>query len=366
MPPGTALRVEAARTPIAPGGLRQILAQDGLPQLALGYAATTGWMAEATGLPNEVERFEPLGEPAHYRFSPLKRIARGRVEYCELTEGFLVHFGDVIAATPQAMVVTAPDVMRIRIASDCNGAYISPHQECLVLQGASAMIIVEPAGVPPARAVFAGHDRSMNVYLHRSKLQSLYAGREHELPAALHAFVDGRLERAIAQRLPLNAALLRCLDDAHACELDGHGRRLFIAAKAIEILCLAFSAMKQDEASDGQQLSAQLQRGVFKAQQQLNANYVDPPSLDELARQVGLSRSSLCAGFRDIIGQTVYDYVVELRMRQALILLNERSVPITQVAYAVGYRHPSSFSLAVQKRFGSTPSELRRRAVERA
>ncbi|MHA4837554.1 helix-turn-helix domain-containing protein [Sphingopyxis sp. MSC1_008] len=50
-------------------------------------------------------------------------------------------------------------------------------------------------------------------------------------------------------------------------------------------------------------------------------------------------------------------------MRQALAMLNERAASITQIAYAVGYSHPSSFSLAVQRRFGTSPSELRRRGL---
>ncbi|MEN2788058.1 helix-turn-helix domain-containing protein [Sphingomonas oligophenolica] len=36
---------------------------------------------------------------------------------------------------------------------------------------------------------------------------------------------------------------------------------------------------------------------------------------------------------------------------------------MTQVAYAAGYSHPSSFSRAVQRRFGTTPSEPRRRGL---
>lgn len=82
-----------------------------------------------------------------------------------------------------------------------------------------------------------------------------------------------------------------------------------------------------------------------------------------LARRVGLSRSALCSGFRQILGQSVFDYVHGLRMQQALELLNERDASITQIAYAVGYNRASSFTVAVQRHFGATPSELRRRSA---
>jgi AraC-like DNA-binding protein len=50
-------------------------------------------------------------------------------------------------------------------------------------------------------------------------------------------------------------------------------------------------------------------------------------------------------------------------MQQALAMLNRQDATIAEVAYAVGYGHPSSFSVAVQRRFGTTASELRRRGL---
>lgn len=337
--------------------------QGDLPTVVLDYAASTGWLPETSGLPDEVELFEPMGDPSHYCFYPSQKYASGRVECCGLTDGFLVHFNDVTLAMPQPMAVLAPDILRVRIASDGDGEYVSAHGDRVDFKGPGSTIIVEPAGMPPAKAVAAGYNRSVTVYIHRTGLQGLYTGREHELPAVLQAFVAGNLRRVVAQRLPLSAVLLRCLEDLQGCNLEGRSRRLLIGSKAVEILCHAFTAMVQDDAIEGD-VSAQIKCGVIKAQQRLNDDFVTPPSLDALARDVGLSRSSLCTGFRQIIGQTVFDYIGGLRMRRALSMLNERAVSITQIAYAVGYNHPSSFSLAVQRRFGTTPSELRRRGAE--
>ena len=56
----------------------------------------------------------------------------------------------------------------------------------------------------------------------------------------------------------------------------------------------------------------------MEAQRRLSENFAEPPSLDDLARSVGLSRSSLCAGFRQILGQSVFAYIGDLRMRLSL------------------------------------------------
>lgn len=333
-----------------------------IPALALDYTASGWGLPEYEELPPEIDIIEPMGDPCHYRFYTSKNFGSGQVECCVLADGFLVHFNDVTHDQPVAMSVEAPDMLRVRIASDSDGEYVTAWGDRIDLKGAGSAIIIEPAGMPPAKGVFIGHSRTVTVYIHRSRLQHLYADRVHELSGALQAFIAGSLRHTVVQHLPLNASLLRCLEDMQSCDLDGHSRRLFIRSKAIEILCHAFKGMGADD-EVLLDASAQMTRGVVKAQQRLMENFVAPPSLDDLARDVGLSRSSLCAGFRQIVGQTVFDYIADLRMQQALSMLNERAASITQIAYAVGYSHPSSFSLAVQRRFGTTPSELRRRGL---
>jgi AraC-like DNA-binding protein len=59
----------------------------------------------------------------------------------------------------------------------------------------------------------------------------------------------------------------------------------------------------------------------------------------------------------------VFDHIQDLRMQHALALLSERDDSITQIAYAVGYNRASSFSVAVHRHFGATPSELRKRGA---
>ena len=355
-------RAASATQVDARGEFRRFAIQGDLPAMALNYAKPDWGLPEYEEQPPEIEIIEPMGDPCHYRFHMAKDYAQGHVEFCGLADGFLVHFNDITHDFLNAMSVQAPDILRVRIASDGDGEYVTAKGDRIDLKGAMSAIIVEPAGAPPAKAVFIGHNRTVTVYIHRDTLHQLYADRAHELPAAFQAFVEGRLRETVAQRLPLNASLLRCLEDLHGCDLDGHSRRLYIRSKAIEILCQAFKAMAQDDvvAIDA---TAQMTRGVIKAQQRLMENFVDPPSLEDLAREVGLSRSGLCTGFRQIVGQTVFDYIGDLRMRRALSMLNERAASITEIAYAVGYSHPSSFSLAVQRRFGTTPSELRRRGL---
>ena len=347
------------------GGLRRFKAvtvklQLALPRDVSAYTPSEAELEQST----EISSLVTMSDSNHYRMLFSKCYGTGHSEFCGLADGLFVFLTDMVFTEPYAMSVSAPDLLRIRIASDGDGEYAAGQGDLLNIKGPGAAIIIEPAGAAAANVVFAGRHTSVHVYVHRDALLRLYGRDETELPGVLRAFVAGTLQRTVARRLPLSPSLLRCLEDLQGCGLEGRSRWLMMRSKATEILCHAFDALAQEEnGSSLPEASALAANGVLKAQRLLMENFVSPPSLDVLASQVGLSRSSLCAAFRQIVGQTVFDYIADLRMQHALALLNQPHATISEVAYAVGYGHPSSFSVAVQRRFGTTASELRRRGL---
>jgi AraC family transcriptional regulator len=82
--------------------------------------------------------------------------------------------------------------------------------------------------------------------------------------------------------------------------------------------------------------------------------------LDEMAGLVGLSRFHFCTAFRLAVGTSPHHYLTALRMDQARRLLTEPSLPIIQVALAVGYQTPAAFTASFRKANKMTPSAFRR------
>ena len=81
----------------------------------------------------------------------------------------------------------------------------------------------------------------------------------------------------------------------------------------------------------------------------------EPPSLKELARQVGLNDRKLKQGFRHLFNTTVFGYLQNYRMQQAKQLLNQSNLTIAAVAARVGYRNPEAFSTAFRRKFSISP-----------
>lgn len=82
-------------------------------------------------------------------------------------------------------------------------------------------------------------------------------------------------------------------------------------------------------------------------------------SIISLATQLGTNETALQREFKAEIGQTIFQYVLQRRMQAARILIRDRHLAISQVAYQVGYNNPANFSTAYKRYFGRSPVQDR-------
>lgn len=83
------------------------------------------------------------------------------------------------------------------------------------------------------------------------------------------------------------------------------------------------------------------------------------PSLEQLARLVGINRCKLAIGFKHLFGVTIGEYHRDLRLERAREMLGTRELSIGRVATAAGYSDAGSFSKAFRARYGHLPSRIR-------
>jgi AraC family transcriptional activator of pyochelin receptor len=83
----------------------------------------------------------------------------------------------------------------------------------------------------------------------------------------------------------------------------------------------------------------------------------DPPTITELAKEIGLNEYRLKEGFKNIYGTTVFKYLNDYRLDVARQLLEQDHVKVNEAAYQIGYTNPSHFIAAFRKKFGVTPKK---------
>lgn len=91
----------------------------------------------------------------------------------------------------------------------------------------------------------------------------------------------------------------------------------------------------------------------------IEANYAKGVTLDDLARQFGISYSYLSQMFKKTIGLSFAEHLSNIRFRQACDLLCSTDMPVTDISEAVGYNDYHYFCNAFKKRYSMTPTQYR-------
>jgi AraC family transcriptional regulator len=144
-------------------------------------------------------------------------------------------------------------------------------------------------------------------------------------------------------------------------ELGAGSSRLFIE-QLLDLLCThllrAHSAFSLPEVNQRRGLAAwQVKRVAAYMRENLDKDI----GLQELADGVNLSRFYFCSAFRMATGYTPHEYLTRMRIEVARRFLTVPSMPITDIALAVGYQTPSAFAAAFRRLVGVSPREYRRR-----
>jgi AraC-like DNA-binding protein len=84
-------------------------------------------------------------------------------------------------------------------------------------------------------------------------------------------------------------------------------------------------------------------------------------TIEELAKQVGLSRSVLAERFSDLVGMPPMQYLANWRMQIAAGRLSSGNGNVATIAAEIGYESAAAFSRAFKKMMGVPPSLWRRR-----
>ena len=88
--------------------------------------------------------------------------------------------------------------------------------------------------------------------------------------------------------------------------------------------------------------------------------------VEQLSREMGLSRVQLYRKAQTLLGKNVNDYFAEIRLSRAKLLLAETSKPISEIAYETGFSSPAYFTTFFKQHTQHTPSEYRKSPLMRA
>lgn len=98
---------------------------------------------------------------------------------------------------------------------------------------------------------------------------------------------------------------------------------------------------------------------VLKSQNWLEKNYAQAVSIDQMARESGMSTRNFKRRFKKAIGDTPLVYLQRFRVEAAKRLLEKSKVSIEEVSFQVGYENTAFFRTLFKKNLGITPHQYR-------
>ncbi|UPU39992.1 helix-turn-helix transcriptional regulator [Erysipelothrix sp. Poltava] len=86
-------------------------------------------------------------------------------------------------------------------------------------------------------------------------------------------------------------------------------------------------------------------------------NICEPISVEDLCDHFAISRSSLHVLFKKNMDMPPKQYINDIKMMRAQVMILEENLPITEVAMRLGFSSIHYFSRKFKKQFGLSPTE---------
>lgn len=186
------------------------------------------------------------------------------------------------------------------------------------------------------------------------KFHSLFSSEANHI----HFLSEENINRKYYNDDEIKPSVLMVLQQIINSSAKSSVKDLYIKGKIYELLSLHF---QNDEASNIEfcpfLVDEQNVMKIRKAKDIIIAQMAEPPSLQELANEIGLSLKKLKDGFKQIYGDTVYSFLFDYKMEQARKFLESNQYNVNEVGLKVGYSTSSHFIAAFKKKFGTTPKK---------
>jgi AraC-like DNA-binding protein len=194
----------------------------------------------------------------------------------------------------------------------------------------------------------------LSVLISIQKFHSLFSQEAN----FIHFISDDNKNKKYYDNKPISPTKVVILNQMMSYNIHSSIENLYLKAKAYELLSLYFN--RTEDANIEQCPFLVDEENVLKikeAKDIIIARMTEPPSLQELANEIGLTLKKLKEGFKQIYGDSVYSFLFDYKMEYARKLLESKQYNVNEIGLKVGYSTASHFIAAFKKKYGTTPKK---------
>lgn len=194
----------------------------------------------------------------------------------------------------------------------------------------------------------------LSLVLSIQKFHSLFSRQAGHIPFLSSEFKD---KKYYSQEL-ISPAIAVVLSQLMNYNLHQSVMELYVRGKAMELIALYFNRMEDVAIEQCPFLvDEENVKRIRQAKDIIIGRMAEPPTLPELAEEIGLSLKRLKEGFKQIYGDSVYSFLFNYKMEYARKMLETNQHNVNEVGLKVGYSTASHFITAFKKKYGTTPKK---------
>ncbi len=207
--------------------------------------------------------------------------------------------------------------------------------------------------------------RYVSIFLRCDRMQEVLGIDVDALPALFRDYIHHRKPIGLSH-VPLGSGASIAATQVFECPYEGELRRLYLIAKALEIVCSVIQSHAEDVEAHAPMLRRADIEKVKLARQLIETNLDEPLGVADLAATVGMTVKKLQHGFQVMYRGSVGQVYKQVRLSKAMVLVSKSDMSMLDIAIECGYECPGSFARAFKLAYGSSPTLFRNSTLARA
>ncbi len=224
----------------------------------------------------------------------------------------------------------------------------------LPLLDEKSLLLYNPQRELPINITVAPKSWVVSVLVSIKKFHTLFS----EDASYVDFLMDENTDKKYYQDGSISPSMAVVLSQVLNFNLNTSVKHIYLKGKIYELIALYFNRPDEVDVEQCPFLADEDNlRKIRKAKEIIIKNMAEPPGLQELSGEIGLSLKKLKEGFKEVYGDTVFGFLLDYKMEYARKLLETGSHNVNEVGLKVGYSTSSHFIAAFKKKFGTTPKK---------
>ena len=222
------------------------------------------------------------------------------------------------------------------------------------VENENSILLYNPNKELPIDLLLDANSQVISILISIKKFHSLFSNESDQI-----SFLNNdNIENKLYKEKKIGPMIAVILNQMYQQSLNLTMYKLYLRGKVFELMSLYFSKDKEMDIEQCPFLADDNNiKKIKKAKEIIISRMIEPPTLQELAKEVDISLKKLKQGFKQVYGASVFSFLIDYKMQVSKRLLSSGNYNVNEVALRVGYSTATHFINAFKKKFGTTPKK---------